>query len=494
MHITNLLFRLDIQRLRNTIQLYRIDRKKQQRILMLALSVGVFLWYYIFRPVSHKRAGVSEHWTIWRYVFPYALAAGASLFGSYARISRWLSRWSVKSWSVLPVESRPIAQWLIVSPLLWDSLWLVLGIIISIGLAVILKLNWLTEFPFLLLGAALLVAVVSMSKMLAVLILRYGSGRILLWPDWILKLVVSFLAIIFMQPLAVFWLVAEFGRQRGNWGITAAAIVILAGGMAALTYFTRALVVKYWHEIAVSFEFQQTHRKAAGRVPLADFLANRFRSPVTRIVTLFNLRSRNVMKGWVGSITVGGRRMHMYIAFFIGVMFLVVLIPIAAIHEGPSDTDNSMFIALFCGVWASAFAMMMIQQMFPVYRLLRMFPVSCIRWLWSISALPAIIAFFFLSVTSVTLIVFDSTTALKWIAAMLGIFLGIVPLRALALTAFPEATQTGEIVFMAVVAVEVLTVIYLSWIAVVPLMLGAYIYLYRKASREWRWREEGLHA
>lgn len=491
MQITNLLFRLDAQRLRNIVQHYRTENQKRLRIIVAVAALGLFLWFNVFRHVAAKHEWFDDHWNVVRYAFPVLFAFSTSIFGAYGRVSRWLGRWSSRSWSVLPVEPRPIAQWLLGSMLLWDSVDIVLGTIVSIGLAYILKLNWLREFPFLLLGTALLVVVISVSKTLTTLLLRYGGGRILLWPNWAVKWLSSLLAMAVLQPLAAFWWIAEFSRQRGNPGIALIALFILAAGTAVLAWCTYALIVRYWSDIAASFEFQQTHQKAKGRVPLASFLANRMRSPVTRIVTLYNLRSRNQQVGWSGSkITIGGRRLHMLVAFFLGVS-LLIFVGIAASFEEKSPVG----MVLFSGGWASLFATMMLMPIFPAYRLLRMLPVSFFQWLWAVAALPLTVTGFFLTIIAVFLVVLDPTTAFQGIVAMLGIFLGIVPIRIFVQSAYPNAMmQTSDMIYMALLAIGVLLYFAISWIAVVPWILGANIYFVRRAARVWRWREEGLHA
>jgi hypothetical protein len=496
MQIANLLFRLDAQRLRNTLRLYKTDRKKQQRLLMFAVSIGLFLWYYIFRPVSAKRSGILEHWNIWRYAFPYAFAIGASLFGAYGRISRWLGRWSSRSWSVLPLEPRPIAQWLLGSMLLWDSIEIVLGIIVSIGLAYILKLNWLQEFPFLLLGTTLLVAVVSISKTLASLLLRYGGGRILHWPNWVLKWLSSLLAMLFLQPLAAFWWIAEFSRQRGNPGIALIALLILTAGTAVLMWCAHELIVRYWSDIAASFELQQTQRKAKNRVPLANFLANRFRSPVTRMVTLYNLRSRNQQVGWSGSkITIGGRRLHMLVFIFCCMCLLFFGPMFLTLADSAGEESQAMMIALFCGSWVCVYTIALIPSMFPAYRLVRLMPVPFHKWVWALAVLPCFTAGFFLISTGIFLFIYEPTTAVQWIAVMVGLFLSVASLRIFALSAFPGTTQqTSEILFFAILGIGALLYFTLTWIAVIPWILGANIYFMLKAARVWRYREEGLHA
>jgi hypothetical protein len=61
-------------------------------------------------------------------------------------------------------------------------------------------------------------------------------------------------------------------------------------------------------------------------------------------------------------------------------------------------------------------------------------------------------------------------------------------------SAYPAALQTNDIIYMVVLGVGVLLYFAVSWIAVVPWILGANIYFVYKAAREWRCREEGLHA
>ena len=137
--MTTLFYRLDSQVLWNTLRHYRTDSKKQFRIVLLIAWISYMLWYYLFRHMMAKPAGYLAHWEAIRHVAPVVLATMAAGFGAYNRLTQWLSRWCSGSWSVLPVEPRGLAGWLLGATFLLDLGWLLLGLMVSIGTATIFK-------------------------------------------------------------------------------------------------------------------------------------------------------------------------------------------------------------------------------------------------------------------------------------------------------------------------------------------------------------------
>jgi hypothetical protein len=481
-------YSLDAQMLWNTLQHYRTDSKKQFRIVFAIAWLGFMLWQYLFRHMIAKPAGFLAHWEAIRHVAPVALATMAAGFGAYNRLTQWLSRWCSGSFSVLPVEPRGLAGWLLGATFLLDLGWLLLGLVVSIGTAYILKLDWFHEFPFMLLGALLLIAVASVAKTFAAMLLRLGSARFLNWPNWVLKWLGRLLAMVFLQALVAFWWIAEYARPDSPV-VAAIALSILAGAAVGLALLARALLINRWNDLAASFELQQTKLKVKGRVPLASFIANRFRSPIARLVTLYNLRTGMQMNRWGGQqVTLGGRRLTVLIVFFFLILFMLSVMYL----PDTVDPNDMLLPTLLAAVWASMSSAMAMPPALPPYRLLRQLPVSFPQWLWSMAALPLFYSGILVVIAAVGMARFDPSNALRSCGIVFGVYLGIAPLRLGMISAFPEGQQTSEFLYMLIVGAAGMLTYYVSWMAAAALLLAANIYFYYRAARTWRGREEGL--
>ncbi|HEY3293890.1 MAG TPA: hypothetical protein VGL38_00475 [bacterium] len=486
--MTDPILLLEMQRLRSSVVRLWTNRQQMRRAAWFVLFFGFYLWFNIFRHVAAHQARFLEQWHFIRYAFPLLLTLLAAMLGSFDRMNRLLARWSSGSWSVLPVEPRSIAQSLLGSMFLMDSVWVAVALVISIGLSFVSGLVWWKEFPFLLLGTVLLIAAASIAKTFSTLVLRLGSARMLQWQNWILKWLGALLTMLFVQPLVGFWLLAEYARQNDVLSMTVAALVVIALSVAALVLLARHLLVRKWSAIAASFEIQQTQHRAKETVPLATFIADRMRSPVTRFVTLDNLRAGIQMSSWGQARNIGGRRLYMMIAFLVAISALLALTALATHEE-----NAPVLMVVFFGSWSALILNVMLQPVFPVYRLLRQMPVTFGAWLRAISALPLAITGTMLLASGVLIVSVEPSAALRSCAILLGIYAGVVPVRLLVVSAFPDAQQTTEFVYMGVVGAGGLLVYTVSWVAAVPLVLAADIYLFRRASHMWRYREEGLH-
>jgi hypothetical protein len=485
--MTNPLFHLEAQRLQSNFRHLRSDPKDIRRGLLIAVWLGFILWWDILRHVQAKPAAFLEHWHWLRYAFPVAFASGAALVGSYGRASRWLSRWGMGSWSVLPVEPRAISEWLLSSMLMMDSAWFGVAALLSIGLSYVSGLSWLQEFPLLLLAALLLIAGASVVKVFATLILRLGGAHVLLWPNWVSRAMGSLLTIILLQPLSAVWLLAEYERQSGNISITVAALLALAVSVFVLALLARLLLVHQWGAVAASFELQQTQKHAGESVPLANFFANRMRSPVAQWVTLYNLRSGIELQRWGRPVGVGGRRLYMIIPMFLAVLFLLFVVSMASVQE-----HSPRIAALGSAAWTSMFMLMLLPPVLPVYRVLRILPVTFGGWIRAIAAFPLLAAGMLILICGVIIGIADPANAYQSVVNLLGTFLSIGLLPALVRSSYPDAKQGADFVAIIVIGVCGLLFYYVSWIAAVALALAANVYFYRKASHEWRCREEGL--
>jgi hypothetical protein len=480
------LFQLELARMRNAVTRYRNDPKQLRKPLMIAAAIIFYLYLNVFRHIITHKAGVITDWHWVRYAFPIVLAWFAAVWGGWGRMNRWLVRWASGSWSVLPVEPRPISEWLTGTMLLMDSGWIALGIAISIGLRVILPISWWHEFPFLLLGTALLVSAAAVAKMFAILILRLTGKRILQWPNWILRALGAALAMVLVQPLIGFWLLAEYQQQHEAMGFALAILLILAAVVTGLAFLARILVVREWPEIAASFEMQQTQRREKSDLLLADLIVRPMRSPISRLVSLYNLRSGNMANRWGQQVNLGGRRLYMFIIMFVLVGFMLVAFSFVAM------TDKSPIpSAVASGVFSSMFVLSMLPPVLPMFKLLRILPVTFHEWLWSLAVLPVMTAIILLCTASALVAINVPESAYLSYGIMWGIFLGIVPMSLLVTSAFPNAMQTGQFIVMGVLALGVL-LYFVTWMAIPPWIIAADIYFYRKAAREWRGREEGL--
>ena len=303
-----------------------------------------------------------------------------------------------------------------------------------------------------------------------------------------LKWLGRLLAMVFLQPLVAFWWIAEYARPDSPV-VAAIALSILAGAAVGLALLARSLLMNRWNDLSASFELQQTKLKTKGRVPLAGFLAHRFRSPMARFVTLYNLRTGMQMNRWGGQqMILGGRRLTLLVIFFFVILFMlsVMFIP------GAVDKDDMLAPTLLAAFWSSMMVMMALPPAFPAYRLLRQLPVSFPQWLWSMAAFPLFYAGILVVVAAVGLTLVDPSAALRSCGIIFGIFLGIAPLRLAMVSAFPEGQQTTEFFFMLILAAGGLLTYYLSWMAAAPVILAANIYFFYRAARLWRCREEGL--
>jgi hypothetical protein len=485
--LTTSLFKLDIQLLQNEIARYRRDPKLLRKPVLFVAGFGFYLYFNIFRHVVDHPDRVLNHWHVMRYVLPAVVAWFAVMIGGWGRMNRLLARWSGGSWSILPVEPRPIAAWLTGSMLLRDSAWLGLGLALSIGFSIVLHFPWWSEFPFLLLGTALLIAAASAAKLFAALLLRLTGRGVLFWPNWLLRMVATLIAAIFIQPLLLFWLSAEYLNQQDSRGPALMVLLALAGVITGLAFLARLVVIRQWPVIAASFELQQTQRNEKSDLPLANLLVRPMRSPVSRFVTLYNLRSGIEMRRWGQPVNVGGRRMYMILIAFVAVAMLQFVVCMTAMQK-PDDP----FVVAVGGLWSLMFMMSATPPIMPVYRLLRMLPVTFGEWLWAVAALP----FAFSSVLVIGLSVFaavaDPAMPYQAFIGLWGLFLGGGLLRFFVMSAYPKGGQLMEYLYLALVAVCGLAYFTVSWMLELLLILAVNIFFYRKARHEWNNREEGL--
>ena len=212
---------------------------------------------------------------------------------------------------------------------------------------------------------------------------------------------------------------------------------------------------------------------------------------MARFVTLYNLRTGMQMNRWGGQqVTLGGRRLTVLVIFFFFVLFMLSMMYI----PGSVDPDDMLLPTLLGAVWASMMAVMAIPPAYPAYRLLRQLPVSFPQWLWSMAAFPLFYSGTLVVVAAVGIVRVDPSVALRSCGIIFGVFFAVAPLRLAIVSVFPEGQQTTEFLFMLILGAAGLLTYYVSWMAAAPLLLAANIYFYYRAARQWRCREEGLHA
>jgi hypothetical protein len=176
-------------------------------------------------------------------------------------------------------------------------------------------------------------------------------------------------------------------------------------------------------------------------------------------------------------------------------MFILVLFMQFVFFMASMDEGTALPVAIGGAAWAALLVPGTLPQPQPAYRLLRQLPVRFGQWLWAAAAFPLLMSGLLLLITAVLAAIVDPATAYRSYAIMLGIYLGVAPLRLFMISAFPNGQQTTEFLYMLILGSAGAIYYFIRlWWPLVPLLLAANIYFYIRAAREWRCREEGLIA
>ena len=190
-------------------------------------------------------------------------------------------------------------------------------------------------------------------------------------------------------------------------------------------------------------------------------------------------------KGWQVGFWLNG--IFMLLAFYVLIGFLLTVPFLASKGESLPLIAN-----VLVGFWSSILIMISMPPLSPIYRMMRVLPISFWSFIRAVVGLPLLYSSPMLALSCLIIGFTHPQDAYFVFAVVFGIFFGIAPLYVFVSASMPEARQTIQFVFVAVAATCGVVCYYLSWLVAIPLVLAANVYFIRKAAHEWNCREEGL--
>jgi len=411
----------------------RLRRNKGEAVYLVSLSlVAAFIAYgWILGRVAAAAATFQNHLAAVKLALPMLLSLGA-MSGGFARSpAKWMVPWTSEALAALPVLPRAIYRWALAATSAVDSLWILLGLVLTTDAAIVLHLRWWSEFGGCMIAVIILVAVTSLSKVLLMLVVRCGRWVSPGVRDWSAGTAV--IGILQAAYVACGLILHLFGK---GFSFIAEGLIFAVGllFLIILERLGNLIVLRQWPAILASFEQSARVNLSAASLPRVSRVVESFSSRVSRVFALCAIMEKSAL---------GIQRFYLLAGnLAASAVALLLVCVLTLLFHWPA-----LVLGISGGILAFAVSSKAYSDLAPVYNLFRPLPVRFRRTAVGAGVMPLSVSLPLIGMSLVLGLPLGLAGAGIALGSALIAWLALASSRHFILLAYPESRRRADNTF-----------------------------------------------